>query len=132
MDLCLCYNILHKNVDTTISDFFHIETLSQTRGHSWKLKSFVPRLDSRLHFFSYRVTNVWNSLSEKTVSASSIVAFKNCLKSEPLDRFLVIKEWAVIYDSVVLSFCFYIDLPSYVNFIAITCIIWLCDDPINY
>ena len=21
-DLCLCYNILHKNVDTTISDFF--------------------------------------------------------------------------------------------------------------
>ena len=91
-DLCLCYNILHKNVDTTISDFFQIETLSQTRGHSWKLKSFVPRLDSRLNFFSYRVTNIWNSLSEKTVSANSIVAFKNCLKSEPLDRFLVIKD----------------------------------------
>ena len=91
-DLCLCYNIVHQNVDSAVSNFFEIEPSSLTRGHSWKLKSSVPRLDSRLHFFSHRITRVWNSLSEKTVSANSISSFKARLDSESFDKFLLIKD----------------------------------------
>jgi hypothetical protein len=90
-DLCLCYNILHSRVDTSISSFFKFDNVSQTRGHSYKLKYLAPRLDSRLHFFSYRVVKPWNSLTEKTVSAESIGSFKNLLKSESLCSFLSVK-----------------------------------------
>ena len=95
-DLCLCCNIVHQNVDSAVSNFFEIDAFSQTRGHSWKLKSSVPRLDSRLHFFSYRITRAWNSLSEKTVSASSISSFKARLQLESFDKFLLIKDWKAV------------------------------------
>ena len=91
-DLCLCYNILHHNIDTPISKFFEIDKSSSTRGHSWKLKNVVPRLDSRLHFFSFRIINVWNALSTKTVEATSTTVFKSRLKYESFEKYLIIKE----------------------------------------
>ena len=89
-DLCLCYNILHHNIDTPITKFFVIDKSNSTRGHSWKLKNSIPRLDSRLHFFSFRVIKVWNSLTSTTVEATSATMFKSCLKTEHLDKFLMI------------------------------------------
>ena len=50
-DLCLCYNILHEDLDTEISNFLKIESSCKTRGHTWKIKISVPRLDSRKHYF---------------------------------------------------------------------------------
>jgi hypothetical protein len=91
-DLCLCYNILHGNIETDIKKFFEVDKVSQTRGHTWRLRSIVPRLDSRLYFFSFRVINVWNALTETTVSAASIASFRSSLEQESLDRFLIIKD----------------------------------------
>ena len=91
-DLCLCYNILRQNMETPIAHLFVIDNANSTRGHKWKLKNSVPRLDSRLHFFSHRIINVWNSLSPKTVDASSTAMFRLYLKSEQLDKFLFIKD----------------------------------------
>ena len=90
-DLHLCYKILHRLVDTNISKFFNLIPLgdTKTRGHSWKLKSITPRLNTRLNFFSFRVTNAWNSLSPATVDAKSFTTFKNLLRSECLDSFLI-------------------------------------------
>ena len=88
-DLCFCYKMLRSHVDTPIDQFFVLNTAEQTRGHNWKLKSKTARLDSRLHFFSYRVVRVWNSLSPDTVNASSIFSFKAFLRRENLDSFLI-------------------------------------------
>ena len=91
-DLSLCYNILHGLVEKVISNFFVVNTNNLTRGHSWKLKNSVPRLDCRQHFFSHRIINVWNALSQKTVDSSSTAMFKERLKTESLVEFLYIKE----------------------------------------
>jgi hypothetical protein len=53
-----------------------------TRGHSLKLAKGHCRLNVRSNYFSHRVVNVWNSLPESVVSATSV----NCFKSR-LDAF---------------------------------------------
>ena len=93
-DLCLCYNILHYNIDTPITKIFVIDKSNSTRGHTckWILKNSIPRLDSRLHCFSVGVINVWNSLSSTTVEAASATMFKLCLKTEPIDKLLMLNQ----------------------------------------
>jgi len=44
------------------------------------------RLDIRKHFFSQRVVNQWNNLSQKVVDAPSINGFKNALDGRPRNR----------------------------------------------
>ena len=90
-DLCLCYNILNGRIDTPVSSFFIFDS-SKTRGHSRKLKILAPRLDSILYFFSHRIVRVWNSLSDKSVSANSIGSFKAFLKLKSLSKFLKVKS----------------------------------------
>lgn len=63
--------------------FFELETNARTRGHSLKLKKKRSRLDVRKHYFSNRVVNNWNSLSEQVVAAGSVNSFK-----ERLDKFI--------------------------------------------
>ena len=86
-DLCYCYKILHGHIDTDSQKMFEIDNNSNTRGYKWKLKTSIPRLDSRLHFFSCRVINPWNSLSQATVEASSVGTFRALLELESLDKF---------------------------------------------
>ena len=50
-----------------------------TRGHSWKLAKPHIRTDSICFFFSVRVVNRWNSLTQEAVDASSVNVFKNHL-----------------------------------------------------
>ena len=47
-----------------------------TREHSLKLEKRDCKSRIRANFFGYRVVNVWNSLPEDVVAASSV----NCLK----------------------------------------------------
>ena len=91
-DLYFCYKILHGLIDTPINNFFTLDRPGDrpTRGHSWKIKPITPRLDTRLHFFSFRIVNAWNSLSPSTVEANSFIAFRALLRSECLDSFLFI------------------------------------------
>ena len=50
-----------------------------TRGHSWKLAKDRSRLEIRKNFFTSRVVNIWNSLTDKVACAQSVNAFENCL-----------------------------------------------------
>ena len=91
-DLCLCYNILHGNLDTEISKFFEIDLTGKNmglRGHSWKIKTSGSRLDSRLHYFSKRIINPWNALSQKIVDSNSVATFKSLLHLESLNQFII-------------------------------------------
>ena len=50
-----------------------------TRGHSKKLKKQNGVLDARKYFFSNRVFELWNKLSEETVSSEKLDTFKKML-----------------------------------------------------
>ena len=51
-----------------------------TRGHNWKLYKHQSRCDIRLHFFSQRSTNRWDSLTHEEIDAKSINSFKNYME----------------------------------------------------
>ena len=57
-----------------------------TRGHSLKLQVERSRLDIRKRCFSRRIVSVWNSLSQDTVSATSLESFKRGLHGDLGDR----------------------------------------------
>jgi len=50
---------------------------------------YIKSCDSRLQFFSQRVINRWNSLTEEEIGVSSVNAFKSCLekRKKPSDGF---------------------------------------------
>jgi hypothetical protein len=62
--------------------FFKFDRNTITRGHNFKI--FKPRTSSRArqHSFSFRVINIWNALSEETVSCETINSFKTKLEKE--------------------------------------------------
>ena len=59
--------------------FFSKATDSRTRGHSLKLAKKTCTLDLQKFFFSGRVVNYWNNLSEECVSSKSVNEFKRML-----------------------------------------------------
>jgi len=60
--------------------FFKKAEDTSTRGHTWKLAKKHCQCDSRLYFFSHRVINSWNKLSQEDVDPQSINCFKNRLE----------------------------------------------------
>ena len=56
---------------------FEIKESKITRGHNFTLVKKQSRLDVRKFSFSQRTINVWNTLSEECVHASSVNMFKN-------------------------------------------------------
>ena len=64
--------------------FFEIKESEVTRGHNFTLVKKQSRLDVRKFSFSQRTINVWNTLSEECVHASSVNMFKN-----RIDKYLV-------------------------------------------
>jgi len=72
------YKIVNGLSAMQFHSFFELDTNTRTRGHSLKLKkSFHTELCQ--HFFSERIINLWNSLDEETVTASTLNSFKNNL-----------------------------------------------------
>ena len=49
---------------------------SRTRGHSLRIRGKSFRTEMRKTFFTQRVVNLWNSLPQKVVEASSLAIFK--------------------------------------------------------
>ena len=78
-DIILTKKILSKN---TLPGLFAQPLHSGTRGHSLKLSMQHSTSRHRSHFFSQRIINMWNQLSEETVSATSIDMFKSHLDKE--------------------------------------------------
>ena len=77
-DLIQVFKILKGFVDVDCTNLF---TLSNTnlRGHSLKLYKPSVRLDCRKYFFTNRVVDEWNKLTEDIVSCNSVNSFKNKL-----------------------------------------------------
>ena len=49
-----------------------------TRGHTFKLSKIRSRKSTRQHFFSLRVTNLWNSLPKNVLKWTQLSTSKNC------------------------------------------------------
>jgi len=69
------------------------ELRTVTRGQSWKLVKESCRCDCRLHFFSQRVINRWNSLSQDDIDAATINSFKNRLDMRRKRQMDFFKDW---------------------------------------
>ena len=55
---------------------------SRTKGHSLRIRGKPFRTEVRRNFFTQRVVNVWNSLSQKVVEAKMLSDFKKKLDIE--------------------------------------------------
>ena len=76
-------DIIFKNLSkNTLPGLFAQPLPSGTRGHSLKLSMQHSTSRHRSHFFSQRIINMWNQLSEETVSATSIDMFNSHLDRE--------------------------------------------------
>lgn len=79
-DLVEVYKIVHGLSTVRFDTFFELSHNDRTRGHSLKLNKRRVQLNLRQHFFSERVIDKWNKLSEDTVSALSLNSFKGKLQ----------------------------------------------------
>ena len=78
-DLIEVFKILNGIDNCDKTQLFHTQPLQRTRGNSQKLFKCQFRLDLRKHFFSQRVIDDWNILSENVISSDSINQFKSKL-----------------------------------------------------
>ncbi len=74
------YRILH-GIDTVRDGHFLQLAAGHghagTRGHSLKLAKPRHRTTKRIKFYSTRIVNQWNSLTEDIVTSQSVNTFKN-------------------------------------------------------
>jgi len=73
-----CYKIIHVPVDLNSADFFRF-AISSTCGHSFKLQKQDSSVDACKFYFSNRVVDAWNHLSDHVVNATSLSSFKRRL-----------------------------------------------------
>ena len=75
--LCILHNfILTKKVHVN-QEAIHLR--SKSRGHTLKIKKQRSRLNVRKHFFTNRIVDLWNNLTEEIISAKNLNTFKNRL-----------------------------------------------------
>ena len=89
-DLLLAYKIIFGLVNVDSSKHFTIcrDSVSVTRGHSYKLVASKCRVDVRKWFFNQRIVNVWNSLPATAECFASLSTFKMFLSRTDLSDFL--------------------------------------------
>ena len=76
-DMILTYRLLNGLEGIEYSKFFTLDRNPYNlRGHSKKLHKPGPNLDVRKYFFSHRVIDKWNGLTEEEVSAPNTRTFK--------------------------------------------------------
>jgi len=82
-DLIQVYKIVHKHYDRrSVNNLFTFSQDTRLRGHSYKITKFITRKRQYQHFFTNRIVNKWNGLSQDTVSSKSINIFKNNIDRE--------------------------------------------------
>ena len=69
--------LMNKYDDNTVH--LDINTDTRTRGHIKKLVVKRCHYDVRKYSFCVRVVNIWNSLPNEVISATSVNSFKNRL-----------------------------------------------------
>jgi len=95
-DLIELFKLMKGLSSTPWSHFFKKAEDTLTRGHTWKLVKKHCRCDSRLYFFSQRVINRWNKLSQEDVDIQSINCFKNRLKKYVHGRWTSLKTYSLL------------------------------------
>jgi hypothetical protein len=70
------------------------ETRTNTRGNGYKLTKLRCNSSTRQHFFSHRITDMWNSLPDYIVGAPSVNAFKNRL-DKAMEEYTFVQTWSV-------------------------------------
>ena len=78
-DLIKCWKIFNNQSAIAPLDLFTLSQVSCTRGHRYKILKPHASLDCRRRFFSVRCIDLWNSLPDSVVAASTIDNFKKGL-----------------------------------------------------
>jgi hypothetical protein len=60
----------------TTVDMFELNTTSNTRGHSKKMKIKTSKLNVRKYTFVVRIVDIWNSLPESVIQAKTVKKFE--------------------------------------------------------
>jgi hypothetical protein len=84
-DMLQVYRIIHNIDKSNFGSFFQYNT-TVTRGHRLKLYKMRSKTTTRQHSFAQRSVNLWNDLSEPTVTAGSINNFKSGLEKDWMDK----------------------------------------------
>jgi len=100
-DLIELYQMVKGLSATPWSKFIRrsTETKTLTGEHRWKLVTNSCKSDAPLHFYSQRVINRWNSLSQEDIDAPSINSFKNCIERRRTRQINLLKRRIDVYKS---------------------------------
>ena len=80
-------NLVSGLVSVNLDDFLTFRTVTNTRGHKYKLYKSHCQCNTRRFFFAERVINVWNLLPP-TVNFSSLASFKRTIREADFSEFL--------------------------------------------
>ncbi len=83
-----------NNIWDTGESTLKLSRESRTRGHSHKLFKGRWNTTVRGHFFTNRMTNLWNSLPDDLVKSKDVTSFKI-----GLDKLWETKPWLYDYES---------------------------------
>jgi hypothetical protein len=86
-DLVLTYKIVSGLSELTLSDFFTLSNVTQTRGHMYKLCMPKFRTDVRKYCFCCRVVAIWNDLPADKINFTSLASFTRTLSLLSFDRY---------------------------------------------
>ena len=89
-DLVTIYKMFHGLMDVRVNEFFQVQTANITRGHNYKIIKPVCNNNARQFSFSCRRINCWNSLTQTTVNAHTVAAFKHYLNSVNFNKYLYV------------------------------------------
>ena len=78
-DMIELYKIVHGVYNVDACPKLEFSATTKTRGHCYKIFKRPCLTNARLHYFSYRVVDNWNSLPINVVTACSVNSFKNAL-----------------------------------------------------
>ena len=73
------FKITHNIYDRTVSPDLPLNERANIRGNHYNLQNHTFHYDLRKHFFSARIVNVWNSLTNSVIDVCTVNAFKACL-----------------------------------------------------
>lgn len=79
MDMIFLYRVLKQHSIPELSDLFQLSIMTNTRGHGLKLEKPRLRKLSTVMTLSSRAVNLWNSLPNSVISATTVDTFKRSL-----------------------------------------------------
>ena len=87
-DLVTVYSIINQQLKVSVNHFFRFSNYDSTRSfsrNSLKLEGNIARSLIGHHVFHERVVEVWNSLPNDVVTATTLFVFKNKLNKIALE-----------------------------------------------